>query len=337
MGTSTSAPRAQRDRSMTADGAVIGIDIGGTSISTDLVDLSGSSLFVASCPTGQGPRALEAVLSQVTAAQHAAQTLGVELLGIAILSPGHLDEDHGVVRFASNLGWHDMDLRAHITTAIEAAGTGGAVRVALGHDVRWAGIAEGALGAARGMDDYALVSIGTGIAACLVSGGRVLSGVAGSAGEFGHATVVPGGDLCACGRTGCVDTYASGAALLRRYRELGGERAAADVATLVGSLPEDAVAARVWEEGLEALARGLCTLTLTVDPGTIVFAGGLSRAGEALIGPLRPCWRPSCCGSRRLSWRSPRSGTGQAVRERCCWRSPPPDSGITRRRGTRRP
>lgn len=263
-------------------GAVIGIDIGGTSISVDLVDLSGRSLFTATRPTWQGKDALAGVLAQLAAAQEVARGLCTEVLGVGVLSPGHVDEDAGMVRFASNLDWHDLDLCARIAEAM-----GETAPAMLGQDVRWAGIAEGALGAAAGLADYALVSIGTGIAACLVSGGHVLTGAAGSAGEFGHATVVPGGDLCACGRTGCVDTYASGAALLRRYRALGGERELSDVAELLTTLPEDAVAAQVWDEGLEALARGLCTLTLTMDPGTIVFAGGISGAGEALTAPLR--------------------------------------------------
>lgn len=263
-------------------GAVIGIDIGGTSISVDLVDLTGRSLFTATRPTWQGRDALAGVLAQLAAAQEVARGLCTEVLGVGVLSPGHVDEDAGVVRFASNLDWHDLDLCARIAEAM-----GETAPALLGQDVRWAGIAEGVLGAAAGLADYALVSIGTGIAACLVSGGHVLTGAAGSAGEFGHATVVPGGDLCACGRTGCVDTYASGAALLRRYRALGGEQELSDVAELLTTLPEDAVAAQVWDEGLEALARGLCTLTLTMDPGTIVFAGGLSGAGEALTAPLR--------------------------------------------------
>lgn len=267
---------------MTAAGAVIGVDIGGTSISVDLVDLAGSSLFTASRPTDRGAAALENVRAQLATAQEAARTAGVEVLGVGLLSPGHVDEARGVVRFASNLEWDDLALQKQVTVAMDSS-----VPVAVGQDVRWAGIAEGELGAAAGLADYALVSIGTGIAACLVSGGTVLSGAAGSAGEFGHATVIPDGDRCACGRTGCADAYASGAALLRRYRMLGGQQDLSDVATLLSLVAEDSLAAQVWSDGLDALARALCTLTLTVDPGTIVFAGGLSGAGTALTDPLR--------------------------------------------------
>lgn len=267
---------------MSGDGAVIGIDVGGTSIAADLVDLEGRALFSASCSTGRGRAAIDAVLAQLNAAQDAAREAETEVLGVGLLSPGHVDKQRGIVHFASNLDWRDLDLPGEIAAAMS-----GSLPVALGHDVRWAGIAEGVLGAAAGLDDYALVAIGTGIAACLVSGGQVLTGADGSAGEFGHATVFHAGDRCACGRTGCVDAYASGAGLLRRYRNLGGASELADVADLLTALPSDPVARRVWNDGVEALARGLCTLTMTVDPDTIVIAGGLSGAGEALTDPLR--------------------------------------------------
>lgn len=268
---------------MSGDGAVIGIDVGGTSIAADLVDLEGRALFSASCSTGRGRAAIDAVLAQLNAAQDAAREAETEVLGVGLLSPGHVDKQRGIVHFASNLDWRDLDLPGEIAAAMS-----GSLPVALGHDVRWAGIAEGVLGAAAGLDDYALVAIGTGIAACLVSGGQVLTGADGSAGEFGHATVFHAGDRCACGRTGCVDAYASGAGLLRRYRNLGGASELADVADLLTALPSDPVARRVWNDGVEALARGLCTLTMTVDPDTIVIAGGLSGAGEALTDPLPP-------------------------------------------------
>lgn len=262
--------------------AVIGIDIGGTSVAIDVVALDGRSLFTTTYPTGQGEAAVASLLSRLSVALDAARLAGVAVRAVGLLSPGHLDDDRGLVRFASNLGWRELPLRERVATVLPAG-----TPVALGHDVRWAGIAEGALGAAQGVDDYVVVSIGTGIAACLVSGGRVLTGAEGSAGEFGHATAVPGGDRCACGRIGCVDAYASGAALVRRYRELGGQAPLSGAFSLLESRSRDALARRVWDDGVDALAAGLCTLTLTLDPSVIIVAGGLSGAGEALIDPLR--------------------------------------------------
>lgn len=276
-----SRPDSGRLRSADA-GAVIGVDIGGTSISLDIVDRSGRNRFRSRCPTGHGEEAVAALLDQLAVGFAAARSEGLPVLGVGVLSPGHVDPDRGLVHFASNLGWRDLPLGERVR-AVLPDGT----PFLLGHDVRWAGIAEGALGAARGVGDYVMVSIGTGIAACLVSGGHVLRGAEGSAGEFGHATVIPDGERCACGRIGCVDAYASAAALIRRYREAGGRAELDSAAAILQACATDPLARQVWDEGVEALAAGLCSLTLTIDPSVIIIAGGLSAAGAALIDPLR--------------------------------------------------
>lgn len=266
---------------MSRDG-VIGIDIGGTSVSADLVTGDGELIASQSRRTGRGEEALRTVGALVAETAEAAALRGVSLRGIGVLTPGHVEERTGVVHFASNLAWTDVPLAAILrrTAGIEG------VPLAVGHDVRWAGIAEGAFGAARGIRDYAVLSIGTGIAACLVVDGAVLSGAAGSAGEIGHATAVPGGDVCACGRIGCLDAYASGAGLLRRYGARGGRSDLRSVAELLRLLDRDEHARAVWEEAIDALATGLCTTVMTVDPAVVSLVGGVSQAGDALTAPL---------------------------------------------------
>src|SRR5699024_3665512 len=113
-----------------------------------------------------------------------------------------------------------------------------------------------------------------------------LYGASGCAGEVGHATAVPGGDVCACGRIGCLDAYASGAGLLRRYGALSGRTDLRSVADLLRLLAEDQHARTVWDEAIDALAVGLCTTIMTVDPAVVSLVGGVSQAGEMLTGPL---------------------------------------------------
>jgi glucokinase len=262
--------------------SVIGIDIGGTSVTADLVTCDGELIASLSRKTGQGEEALGTVAALVADAAEAAASWDVRLWGIGVLAPGHVEERTGVVHFASNLGWTEVPLAATLRRIPRIAG----VPLAVGHDVRWAGIAEGAFGAARGIRDYAVLSIGTGIAACLVVDGAVLSGASGSAGEVGHATAVPGGDVCACGRVGCLDAYASGAGLLRRYGALSGRTDLHSVADLLGLLDEDQHARTVWDEAIDALAVGLCTTIMTVDPALVSLVGGVSQAGDLLTGPL---------------------------------------------------
>lgn len=131
-----------------------------------------------------------------------------------------------------------------------------------------------------------------------MAGGSFIVGEGGAAGEFGHVTVVPDGELCSCGQRGCVEVYASAGNVLRRYREAGGEQAD-DTREVVRRVDSDPVAALVWQEAIAALAAGIVMLTAVLDPGTIVLGGGLGQAGDRLLVPLRRSV------ADRLTWRKP--------------------------------
>ena len=120
-------------------GAVLGVDIGGTSVTADLVTCDGVSLEARRRPTGHGDAALDTLASLLVECAGMAATHGVQLQGIGVLSPGHVEEVSGVVHFASNLGWREVPLAAALRRIPEIA----EVPLTVGHDVRWAGIAEG--------------------------------------------------------------------------------------------------------------------------------------------------------------------------------------------------
>ena len=123
--------------------------------------------------------------------------------------------------------------------------------VVVEHDVRAAGVAEVVLGSAQGADDCVIVVIGT-ASRGMVSGGRPVHGATGLAGELGHVPVRPGGEICACGQRGCLETYASAGAIARRYVRAGGEPLSS--VEIVSRLGTDALADRVWSEGVEGAA-----------------------------------------------------------------------------------
>lgn len=116
--------------------------------------------------------------------------------------------------------------------------------------------------------------------------------------EVGHAPVFPGGEPCPCGQFGCLETYASAAAIARRYRAAGGTDAltAAEIAARLGS---DPIADLVWTEAVQALSISLVTVTMLLDPAVIVIGGGLADADAVLLDPLRMAL------AGRLAWRSP--------------------------------
>jgi glucokinase len=156
-----------------------------------------------------------------------------------------------------------------------------ALPVVLGHDVRTAALAETRVGAARGISDVVYLSIGTGIAAGIVLGGRLHAG-GGYAGEIGHT---PAGhdEPCACGGAGCLEAIASAAAIARRYTARSGRPVAGAKEVL---RPGDADALAVWDEALDALAAALGWIASVIAPEVVVIGGGLSQAGDALLDPL---------------------------------------------------
>ena len=271
---------------------VLAIDVGGTSFKAALIDAGGLRLFTDTSPTlgAMGEAAFTRLDSFVGGCLAAGSALGVTPHAIGLIAPG-MDESTGHVLFAANLGWRDVPLGPRLVERH-------ALPVACGHDVRTAGLAEARLGAARGFPDSVMVMIGTGIAASVVSHGQPVAGAGGMAGELGHAPVFPDGESCACGQIGCLETYASAAAIARRYRALGGASApvAADIAARLGA---DRLADRVWDDAVQALSISLTTVTMLLDPSVIVIGGGLAEAGPVLLEPLRMAL------SRRLVWRPP--------------------------------
>ncbi|MFF1571607.1 ROK family protein [Leifsonia sp. NPDC058292] len=269
--------------------AVLAVDLGGTAMKGAVVTADGETVAQLTRPT-PAAEVVAALIELFLDLRELATGLGCTVVGAGVATPGMVDEERGVVLYASNLDWRDVPLLDALRDALD-------VPVALGHDVRAAGLAERTLGAARGTDDFVLVPIGTGVAAALVTAGGTITGATGAAGEFGHIPMVQDGELCTCGQRGCLEVYVSGAGLARRYAAAGGDPLTSS--EIVGRLGSDAVADTVWREAVDVLAQGLVTLTLLLDPTVIVLGGGFSRAGDALFAPLRSrvaaglAWRSS--------------------------------------------
>ncbi|CAL9299687.1 Glucokinase [Streptomyces sp. SudanB148_2056] len=268
---------------------VIALDVGGTGMKAALVGADGELLHQARRPTGRerGPDAVvEGILDFAAELRaHGIRAHGEPASAAGVAVPGIVDEAEGVAAYAANLGWHDVPLRALL------AGRLGGVPVALGHDVRTGGLAEGRIGAGRGADRFLFVPLGTGIAGAIGIDGKVEAGAHGFAGEIGHIVVRPGGAECPCGQRGCLERFASASAVSRAWAEASGDpdADAADCAKAVAS--GDERAARVWQEAVDALADGLVTALTLLDPRTLIIGGGLAEAGETLFTPLREAVR----------------------------------------------
>ncbi|MEV4007820.1 ROK family protein [Actinomadura sp. NPDC049753] len=258
---------------------LIGLDVGGTTMKAALFGEDAAAgedsqvLASESRPTDRADP-VGGVLDFAAHLAARAASLGspARAAGIALL--GIVDEATGTAVHSANVGWRDVPIRR---LARERLG----VPVAIGHDVRTGGLAEAVLGAGRGAGDFVFVAVGTGIAAALILNGAPYPGTVGWSGEIGHVVVRPGGEPCACGNRGCVETYASAAAISRRHGE---GVPAEEVIARAGRGEEKA--GRVWSEALDCLADGLAVTVLLMDPGLLVMGGGLARAGDALLAPL---------------------------------------------------
>ncbi|MER5614801.1 MULTISPECIES: ROK family protein [unclassified Streptomyces] len=264
---------------------VIALDVGGTGMKAALVGADGTLLHEARRATGR-ERGAEAVVESILTFAADLRAYGEEHLGesavaAGVVVPGIVDAENGVAVYAANLGWRDVPMRQLLGERL------GGVPVALGHDVRAGGLAEGRIGAGKGADRFLFVPLGTGIAGAIGIAGTIEAGAHGYAGEIGHIVVRPDGPDCGCGQRGCLETLASASAVSRAWAAASGdpEADAADCAKAVES--GDPAALEVWRNAVDALAAGLVTALTLLDPSTLVIGGGLAEAGETLFTPLR--------------------------------------------------
>ena len=274
--------------------AVLAVDVGGTGVKAAVCDRDCTVLATTSrdTPVADGvPAVVSAICGVISELAERADADRFRVRGVGLILPGVVDAAAGIARYSANIGWRDLAIAEEVGRRV-------GLPVAIEHDVRAAGLAEARLGAARGVPDALFVGIGTGIAAASIVGGRLVPGGGNLAGEIGHLPAIPDGEPCSCGQRGCTESYASAAAIARRYRDRAGRPAgAAEVIRLAGR--GDPIARDVFDDALTALSRALIGCVLLLDPQLIVLGGGLSLAGDALLRPLAErigagmAWRPA--------------------------------------------
>ena len=261
--------------------AVLAFDVGGTDVKSCLVDGTGTvqSLRRTTTPQwgleGLAPLQRHLVnLRDELARDH--PDVDPRVAGLVV--PGVVDEAAGIGVFSSNLGWRDVPVRDSVGEAL-------GLPLAFAHDVRAAGLAEGRLGAARGLSDYVVLAVGTGLAGAIVLDGRPYTG-GGFAGEFGHALDDADGEPCRCGAQGCLETVASAGAIVRRYAARTGTNPTGAQHVLALADAGDVVARAVWDDAVEALAQSIARIAAILAVEAVVIGGGLSRAGDVLFDRL---------------------------------------------------
>jgi glucokinase len=282
---------------------IIGVDLGGTTIATGAMPADGSrEIAMRTRPTladrggadGVVDRIVEAVEEVITTTMSETGCSRDDFLGVGIGAPGPLDRERGVVVIAPNLGWRDFPLRDRITGRLGLPAT-------LDNDANCATLGEWWCGAAKGGRNVIGLTIGTGIGGGLILDGALYHGSSDVAGEIGHTTIDSTGRRCKCGNYGCLEAYASGPAIAERAREaLAGDEASILPKMVDGDLKAitaqtvyeaakrgDETAREVVRDTARFLGAGLANLLNIFNPDTVVLAGGVTFAGDALFEPLR--------------------------------------------------
>ena len=303
---------------------VIGVDVGGTTIKAALLDSEGLEYGRSERPTPRhlGPDAVVATTIDIIAELRARVAEAGRVGAVGLVVPGVVDPQQGIAVYAANIGWRQLHLRQIVAEAV-------GLPVVLDHDVRAAGLAELESGAGRGLQDVLYVALGTGVAAAVITRGEVVAGATDRAGELGHLPVFPDGEPCACGQRGCTETYASAAALSRRYTAASGisDVPAYDVVSRAAA--GDALADAIFNDAITALGRALVHYVLLMDPELILIGGGMSASRAALLHPLTHevqaglTWRPAPTiligqfagdagrrGAALLAWRALHASSG---------------------------
>ncbi|MDD3321463.1 MAG: ROK family protein [Paludibacter sp.] len=287
---------------------VIGMDMGGTNTVFGVVDSRGSVISKSAIKTSNHPEDVNLYINDIyVELSKLIQAAGGidKIKGIGIGAPNG-NYYTGNIEHAPNLPWKGIVPFAKLMSAKFG------IPAALTNDANAAAFGEMTYGAARGMKDFIMITLGTGVGSGIIIDGKVLYGHDGFAGELGHTTAVRNnGRLCGCGKTGCLETYCSATGVARSAREI---LESTDKSSLLRNIPSEEITSKdVFDAAMEGdevakeifnftgkiLGESLADFVAFSAPEAIVLFGGLSKAGDLILNPIRenmeknllPLWR----------------------------------------------
>ena len=264
---------------------VIGLDLGGTNSVFGIVDSRGDIKATTAIKTGDFSSAEAYVDACVTALQPIIDQVGgietIKSMGIGAPNGNYYK---GTIEFAPNLPWAHNSI---VPLAQMFSDRLNNIPVGLTNDANAAAIGEMVYGVARGMKNFIVITLGTGVGSGIVVNGQLLYGHDGFAGELGHVTMVRGGNgrLCGCGRKGCLEAYCSATGVARTARELLATITSLDVS--IAAEKGDELAKEIYEFTGKMLGEACADFAAFSSPEAFIFFGGMTKAGELIMKPIR--------------------------------------------------
>lgn len=273
----------------------IGIDLGGTNIAVGIVNKEGEVLRKTSVPA-RAERPFDQIFADMAACiRKLLNETGIkesEIESIGIGTPGCIDTEKGILVFAGNFKYgKNVDYRAEMAKHFN-------IPVYIGNDANVAALAEVRAGAAKGVKNAIMITLGTGVGGGIILDGKIFEGSYSAAGELGHIVLVSGGEPCTCGRKGCWEAYASVTALVRQTKAA----MKANPDSIMNKTPLDQVNGRtsfdaakkgdpaalaVVDTYQEYITEGLADMVNIFSPEVLVIGGGISKEGDYLLDPIR--------------------------------------------------
>ncbi len=275
----------------------IGIDIGGTNIKIALVDTKGKIAFSESASTRAEmgyeftiKNIINLIRDSITRSKVSIGQVG----GIGVGCPGQIDSENGIVRSLPNIpGWVNVPLAKILRDEF-------GLPVKIDNDVRVATLGEYKFGAGKGYQNIVCITVGTGIGSGIIINGQLVRGASMSAGELGHVIVQEhNGEICGCGKTGCVEAVASGPAIVKqaelylmtgksaKFKELAAGSPITPEIVAEAAILGDDIALRIFEITGYWIGIALSSVVNLLNPEVIIIGGGVAQAGDILLNPIK--------------------------------------------------
>ncbi|MBQ6887529.1 MAG: ROK family protein [Lachnospiraceae bacterium] len=287
----------------------VGIDLGGTNIKAGIVDAQYHIVKQASVPTQAERTYQEIVKDMAMLVKHLMEETGIceeEVEGIGIGSPGMIDAKEGVVVYSNNIRWDNVPLVQEMNSYFSCP-------VKISNDANCAALGEAKAGAAKGVPNVILLTLGTGVGGGIVVDGKLFEGGHAGGAELGHTMLVAGGEECTCGRRGCIEAYASATALIKEAtrkalihpESMMNILCKNDINNMNGKIPFDAAQAgdkagkEVIDRYIRYLGESIADFVNIFRPDVVLLSGGVCNQGEKLTEPLNQYIKDKCFGGEK--------------------------------------